>query len=237
MRLLVGLVVLPLCFGGVAWAHPTMSLPAVSAGSNPYRSFGSAETTGPGPHFVMAVPEGQEFIITMISVGGGMNVMQNETLLVPAGVIGAGNKGSLTMGRSHVRVESGTSLDVSEGGAYNIQGFFIEEGSPYRSTQGTVFASAGPETVFTADSDRDFLVRTFIVGWSTNADDCDLYLDGSFHLPGQSYVLMTGFYLYAGPGGMAQGSGTLVVPAGSNLQLKAGSDDCVYYMDGEYIAP
>ena len=60
---------------------------------------------------------------------------------------------------------------------------------------------------------------------------------GSFHLKGGSYAMMPGRYIHVGPGGMAQGNGTLVVPAGSNLQVKAASGDCVYYMDGEYVTP
>ena len=65
LRLLLSVVCLFAFSTNAAHGTPTLSLPKISHGSNPYRSF-VGEFTAPGTETLLAIPEGQDFIITMM---------------------------------------------------------------------------------------------------------------------------------------------------------------------------
>jgi hypothetical protein len=223
---------------GPALAGPSMGLPEVSLGSSPYRSFGAYVDAG-ATESVLTVPEGQDFIVTMFrSEHVYFELIQDASVVLSGFVLERTSGVSTALGRARLRVEEGTTLSVRvpsgwwAGGTYFIQGYFVHAGSPYRSTFGAT-SSTTPTTVFTADADRDFLVRT--IGIETYS--CDVYIDGSKVIPGQSWATMDPG-ARSSFGGFAMGLGALVLPAGSALQLAARDDVvCRHYIDGEYLIP
>jgi hypothetical protein len=240
MRL--GLLLMVICFsviaGGPAHSGPSLGLPEVSLGSNPYRSF--ANEIAPGViEDVLTVPEGQEFIITMFKGQHSyFELLQGSTVILRGRGLDQKSSYSIAVGRGRLMIEEGATLSVrvtsTVPGHYYLQGHFVQAGSPYRAANGTSSATS-PATVFTADEDRDFLVRT--IGLSTYS--CDVYVDGSMVIPGQSYSTFDLGPHYGSSmsgGGFAMGQGALVLPAGSQLQIVARDGvTCDYYIDGEYI--
>ena len=225
MRWLMGVLFGGLCFGGVAAAHPTMAFPEVSSGDNPYRSFGGTVPEGSTtPVLLTEVPVGQEFIVTMVNVRDGSSaILQDDTTLLSGFIIGRGTDNAISRGRGGIRVTEGTSLYIQGDGTYFVQGHFVKAGSPYRSFYGAAPAYT-TTTIFTADSDRAFVVRTLHV----TSTACQVYIDDALHLDSVNYSTLYG--------GFAQGYGALVVPAGSRFQIKGESSaTCDYYIDGEYI--
>ena len=243
IRLLPIVALVCVFLDGPAIAGPSLELPEVSLGSSPYRSFAAYVDSG-ATESVLTVPEGQDFIVTMFrSEHEYFELVQDATVVLSGFLIEKYSSVSIAVGRGRLRVEEGTSLSVRNtselgwaGGNYFLQGHFVQAGSPYRSTSGATSA-ATPDTVFTSDADRDFLVRT--IGLATAS--CDVYMDGSKVIPGQSYATLdvgrrSGDSVSGG--GFAIGLGALVLPAGSELQLvaRAGAT-CQYYIDGEYLKP
>jgi hypothetical protein len=223
---------------GPVLAGPSLELPEVSLGSSPYRSF--AAYVDPGvTDSVLTVPDGQDFIVTMFkSEHVHFELVQDATVVLSGFVLERTSGVSTALGRARLRIEAGTTLSVRlpsgwwAGGNYFLQGYFVQAGSPYRSTFGAT-ALTTPAMVFTADADRDFLVRTI----GTSSYSCDVYIDGSKVIPGQSWAAMDpgtrGSF-----GGFAMGLGALVLPAGAALQLVARDGvTCSYYIDGEYLIP
>jgi hypothetical protein len=236
---LLPIVVLACVFAdGPVLAGPALGLPEVSLGSSPYRSFGAYVDSG-ATETVLTVPEGQDFIVTMVKSEHELfEVLHGSSVILTGRMLERSCGVSIALGRARLRIEEGTTLSVRvptgwfDGGTYFVQGYFVQAGSPYRYASGST-PSTTPATVFTADPDRDFLVRTIGI----QSYSCDVYIDGSKVIPGQSWALMdpAGRSSF---GGFAMGMGALVLPAGSALQLAARDGViCQYYIDGEYLIP
>ena len=242
IRLLPIVALVCVFLDGPAIAGPSLELPEVSLGSSPYRSYAAYVDSG-ATGSVLTVPEGQDFIVTMFrSEHEHFELVQDTTVVLSGFLLEKHSSVSVGVGRGRLRVEEGSSLSVRvpsgwwAGGNYFLQGHFVQTGSPYRSTSGATSATS-PATVFTSDADRDFLVRTICLP----SYSCDVYMDGSKVIPGQSYAAFD-VGRHSGSsvsgGGFAIGLGALVLPAGSELQLVARDGvTCQYYIDGEYITP
>jgi len=224
----------------MALAGPSMSLPEVSLGSNPYRSFSGHVAPGVTSD-VLTVPTGQEFIVTMFKAEhSSFEMLQDSTVILSGRALDQKSSYSIAVGRGLLRIEEGATLSlryVSSGGShYFLQGYFVHAGSPYRATNGRS-AATSPATVFTADEGRDFLVRT--IGLSTYS--CDVYMDGSMAIAGNSFAafdLGPHYGTSMSGGAFAMGLGAMVLPEDSQLQIVARDGvTCDYYIDGEYIKP
>ena len=98
--------------------------------------------------------------------------------------------------------------------------------------------SSNTQTVFTAPSDQDFVVKTLMTEWN-----CDVYVNGSVILSQTSYFVPARYWFNAGShdnpsiaSSFLTGNANLVVPAGQTLALY----DCRgsrYYLDGIYVQP
>lgn len=231
------LVVMPLALCLISLSHAVFAsdFPEVSLGTNPHRSFGSTAAAG-STDPVLDVPEGQEFIVTMFRTQNEhFEVLQDSLVLLSGVTITRHSSVGVINGSGRMRVAEGSTLFVrglsGGGGDYYLQGYFIRAGSPYRSFNG-VTVEYGRETVFTADADRDFIVRTASVASSS----CDLYLDDVLHLEGDAWSMLDqGTDAKIGAPGFVRGLGALVVPAGSQVQLNAHGVPCDYYFEGEYV--
>ena len=234
-----------------ALAGPGSGLPEVSLGSNPYRSFGGGVESS--PVVLLTVPEGQEFIVTTVLVEhlgrmdsagiSGFQLLQDGTPVLGGTTLGIRSLSGIGRGLGRLRLEAGSTLSIDYNGSdpyadFYVEGRFVQAGSPYRSFYGTT-SGAGPRAVFSADADRDFIVRTAVVwGADTFSQNCDIYLDGEMHL---SQTIQGTFsspdYHTRYAASLASGQGALVVPAGSELSLHHAISGCGYYIDGEYITP
>ncbi len=248
MRLLQkwGVFCLVFFMGPVALAHPSVGLPEVSYASNPYRVFGGEAASGDKPIFT--VPEGQEFIITMVrstvngssllhsggSAESGVELLSNSEVILTNHAIGSNSRVSIAQGDGTVPVPPGAVLSIrnhdSTPVAYYIQGFLVEAGSRYRSFMG-VAPCCGVQVAMTADTDRDFLVKTLAVR-AAGGEGIDVYLDDSLLIERN-----TNSHHYGDDRPFWSGKGMLRVPAGSSLQLRTVSGYVSYYIDGEYIRP
>jgi hypothetical protein len=250
MRLWVGLVMGSLWFGGVAVAHPTMGLPEVSSGSHPYRVF-AGEVSAGTTRTLFDVPEDQELIITMVlssmngttlthsgtPFDGGIELLSDGVTVLTNHTIGSNSRVSIAQGDGKLPIAAGSVLSIrnrslSGAATYNIQGHLVEAGSPYRSFMGhTPLATHGLQAVFTADADRDFLIRTLAVR-SVAGDEIDVYMDGTLFIERH-----TAAHSYGDDRPLWAGKGLLPIPAGSTLQLKTNGYYVSYYIDGEYLTP
>ena len=95
----------------------------------------------------------------------------------------------------------------------------------------TPLAIEGLQSVFTADADRDFLIRTLAVK-SVAGDTIDVYRDGTLFVHRHTEA-----HSYGDDRPLWAGNGALLIPAGSTLQLRTNGYRTSYYIDGEYIAP
>ena len=213
------------------WSHPGIRLPEVSSGGNPYRSF-----PGDGEVRTVSIPSDQDFIVTLIDQYATLAI-DGVTASHSAFAAGTPGAAALYTGRGKLRVPAGSELRTS---GY-VQGYFVQAGSPYRFASGEVTPSSSPtdfKPIFTADSDRDFVISTMAVR-DYRSLTCDLYLDGSLYLRSNSYLMSPG---YTDPfdfvGALTRGNGSMVVPAGATLQIvNVGTLPCFYYLDGQYIQP
>ena len=210
-----------------AVAGPSLDLPEVSGPSIPYVHFGGMIDPFSDIELV-TVPDNKELIVTLMVTESNLALMEGPLIRIPSWMAD-GNLGSLARGTAHVRVEPGKTLilrNESGGGrGYFIQGYWAEPGSPYRSFYNESFGGEG--TIMTADDERPFLVQTIIV-----SQFCNVMIDDTLAIPSRSLAAYT-------RGGLLDGNGTVVVPAGSRLQVTGSSGyPCNYYfVNGKYLTP
>ncbi len=255
MRLRLALAVLMM--GGVnrAWAHGPgeLALPSVSTGTAPYKSFhGTACAT---PTALYTVPDGQEFIITMVgstahgsaSVAGdwdsGTQLLKDGELVLAGTAFSRGMSVSISTGNGRLPVEAGAQLSIqttpSSGcGNYFLQGYLSEAGGPHRA----YFGNSVDRTVMTVDAGKSFLVRTISLSTRESPWHCHVWVDGTRVIDGETFLVHDrGGYDGGNPSPFPMGKGTLLLTAGQVLQI--GPDDpgaptqCDYYIEGEYITP
>ena len=237
-------------FGPSAWAYPGSSMPEVSSGSDPHRTFGGV-MTAPGDMELLTVPEGQEFIVTAFvssvsggggwSGGAGFQLSLCDGMSILAGqMIGANSFSAFGQNAGNLKIDSGRTLCLNYDGSstdasYYIQGRLVAEGSPYRSASGTLSESdmsPGPAPIFVADADRVFIVRT--LGIYCAGAPPNVVIDGAVAVP----RLARASDISASRTLLATGRGSLAIPAGSTLGLQGSiTDNCEYYMDGAYSLP
>jgi hypothetical protein len=234
---LMGLVIWSVWFGAVAAAHPTLGPSGVSLERNPYRSYGGTSPT------VLEVPHDQDFIMTLrhkarVKIDGSfISFRWDDWGSLPS-------RSALSTGKAKFRIPAGSSIEFSRETSYSyyVQGYFIQAGSPYRYVYGTNEAVGTTSwvprttTVFTAEADRDFLVRTVVLEQGTD-ERCKLLVDGELLVSNEQWLTSPGHSVVGQYGGLAQGYGALVVPAGSSIQISSWLVDCNYYIEGEYITP
>ncbi len=228
-------------------AHPGPGLPEVSAGENPRRNFGGT-VSGGSSEAVYTVPEGQEFIVTMVatSTAGvsparevihGFDFLENTEVVLSGYVLSPLRQASIARGDGRLRIRSGSTLYARlEGpglGDYYVQGFLVAAGGPYRSRNGTT--AALDATLMTADSDRDFVGRTVVTDCPSTGGAASVVVDGSVVVPDSTdLTILSHWSVRHSP--FVIGKGELVVPAGQTLGLRA-IPPCDYYIDGEYVTP
>jgi hypothetical protein len=246
-------LLLSLSFGGVASAHPTTGLPEISLGSNPHRSF--IGPIAPGETIpLIDVPTGQEFIVTMVATaeavgsliwGGelmndGIRMVQNSTIVLSGpGITQNSSLGYRNNGK--LRFQSGTLVSIqsasttSPNAMYQVQGYFVQAPSPYRSTYGITSADTGTlHSIFTNTESQDFMIRTVTLRPEGGGEHCDLYIDDTMVIDGTS-----GFAdVYRSSSALPKGMGSITLHPESVIQVKpVSTKPCQYYIDGEYIAP
>jgi hypothetical protein len=239
-----------------SWAHTPggLTMPSVSAGSIPYRTFsGEACSTAID---LLTVPEGQEFIVTMVSSTAhgssstsagiwefGTQLLKDGALLLTGSVFSRTQSVSVSVGNGRLPIESGSTLSISvypsSGcGHYFLQGYLIEAGSPYRA----YFGTSVDRTVMTVETGKTFLVRTIALSTRESPGHCHAWVDGVKVIDGDTFAIYDrGMYDGGNPGAFALGKGTLVLSSGQSLEV--GPEDlgdvaqCDYYVEGEYIRP
>ncbi len=230
LRRLLQVVPFALVLGGPAGAEPTMSLPEVSYGSNPYRSF-AGKFTGPGTHELLVIPDGQDFIITMYDPNSSyqLRVYRNDEVILERS--SSLYRSYLKDGLAKLRVEGGATLSIQRDetwseAIYYLQGYLTQPGGPERFVSGTT-PGGGTHTVFSAEEDRVFIVQTLKVGTS----HCEFALDGA--------PISFGSFPFSSTNAFDIGRGTLVVPPGKSLSLTHGmaGEACEYFLAGAYIQP
>ena len=232
MRLLMGLVMLPLWFCGVALAHPTMDLPEVSLGESPYRVFSSSVEDGSTVD-VFTVPAGQDFIATTFWFPHEYCGLLRDGAVVIEGSLLAGNL--VKKGVSRFRFEEGSTISVQVAAGYSvdfsIHGYLVRAGSPYRFVYGNSGTGVGTtKTIFATDADRSFIVRSLVLGIA----GCDINVgELSFEWSGSL------FHYSFTKSAYSSHQGTLVIPPDSSLQITVQGTGlgCDYLMSGEYITP
>ena len=230
LRLLLSVVCLFAFSTNAAHGTPTLSLPKISHGSNPYRSF-VGEFTAPGTETLLEIPEGQDFIITMMyNESENLQIYRDDVAILTLPML---YKSYGQSGMAKWPVEGGATLslrrEASWGSShYYMQGYLTESGSPHRFVHSRT-PGGGTHTVWTAEADRDFIVRAMIVGTSW----CNFEQDGvpiSFNSFPFSGGTSTAF---------GKGRGALVLQAGQSLTLTHGMDGeaCDYFIEGTYVQP
>ena len=158
-----------------------------------------------------------------------------------------GKDGSIdvTRGEGRLPVRSGSTLSIQSIATwgddcqhkYYVQGYLTESGSPYRSFFNN---SAIERTVFTVDPGKTFLVRTIAIASREGVAHCDVYVDGTQTLEGNS-KMMSDMISAGRMGGFASGKGTLVLTEGQQLEvgpeIPGTETQCDYYVAGEYMTP
>ncbi len=180
----------------------------------------------------MEIPQGQAFIITMIYVSNYEDIevfRDGEPLLTTPMIYHDYTR----TGQARLRVEGGATLSVGRSSTwgteqYYLQGYLAQPGGPERFVHDTT-PGGGTHTVWTAEADRDFVVRTMMVDTSW----CNFALDG-VAVSVSSFPFSGGIFT-----GLGVGLGTFVIPAGSELTLTHGlpDDSCTYFIEGTYIQP
>ena len=220
--MVVGMLASPISVAG-----PTLDLPEVSGPGIPFVHFGGYEV--PFSSTVLTtIPDDKELIITMVIVGSDMTLLQGDETLVPSWITdGSPPNVSTAIGTAHVPVGPGQTLSIrNESGGdrgYYLQGYWAEPGSPYRSFYSDNWSSDEGRTIMTAEDDRPFLVQTIV----TYPNVCDVLIDDVITITAHSRIAYS-------KGGMLSGRGTMVVPAGSRLQV---SKSCSYFVNGKYLTP
>ena len=102
---------------------------------------------------------------------------------------------------------------------------------------GGVFSSSN-QTIFTAPSDQDFVVKTILT-----QEKCEIYVGGSLMVSQHAYFSPTMYWFNAGShdnpsssSAFQMGRANLKVPAGSSLSVQ-NCNSSRYYIDGHYVHP
>ena len=224
---LIFMMVVGMLIPSASQAGPSLDLPEVSGPSIPYVHFGG--TIDPFEEIVLStIPDDKELIITLVVTESNVALHTADAVLVPSSMA-EGSKGAMANGTAHVPVGSGKTLTIRNeaGGArgYFVQGYWAESGSPYRSFYAESFGGEG--TIMTADSVRPFLVQTILA-----SQYCDVMIDDAIAIPSRSLAA----YIR---GGLLNGKGTIVVPAGARLHVTGsfGYPCNFYFMNGKYLTP
>jgi hypothetical protein len=226
-RLLLSVVSMVVLVSGTAQAQ---TLPTISHGANPYRSFVGQFPTS-GSETLLEIPEGQDFIITMMyNESENLKVYRDGVAILTLPML---YKSYGQSGRARWRVEGGATLSIRRESTwstsnYYLQGYLAEAGSPHRFVHSRT-PGGGTHTVWTAEEDRDFIIRTMIVGTSW----CE-FEQGGVPISFSSFPFSGGTSTAFG-----MGRGTLVLQAGQSLTLTHGmeGEPCEYFIEGAYVQP
>ena len=213
----------------VAQAGPLESLPEISSGSIPFVHYGGLLPPSTTVDLV-TVPDGQDLIITLVNSSPGARLLADGAIAAPYWLSEAGANSSVSKGTASLRFISGTTVSLhnlrDSDTEYFVQGYLAAPNSPYRSFTGLGVDSPSVRDIFTAESDRAFLVQTTAV-----MGGCNVLIDGVLTIPGSSKAAYVGYTNR----GMIQGRATLVIPPGATLQIQP--SECDYYFDGKYLVP
>ena len=240
MLLMTGLIAF-LATTEPAMAHPATgpTLPAVSAGANPFRSYVGGFVDGEGgSREVISIPADQDFILTALRIDGDasdIEVLHGAESIMEDFHHGV-RKSYLGSGDAKLRLAGGAALTLNRTTThgelkYYLQGYFVAGDSPHRFKMART-APGGRMPIWTADEDdRDFLIRTLNVGTSS----CRFYVDGvqlspnSFPFDGSATHDL-----------FSRGRGAFVLSAGSTLSVEHSmgpAETCDYFIEGQYIRP
>ena len=239
--------------GSSAHTPGGLTLPSVSTGSPPYKSFSGLACTEPTE--LLTVPTGHEFIITSVAStahgaasvagdwDGGTRLLKDGEVLLAGSVFSRAFSVSISSGNGRLPVEAGARLSIhttaSSGcGEYYVQGYLSEAGSPYRA----YFGNSVHRSVMTVDTRKSFLVRTIALSTRSSPWHCHVWVDGSRVIHGETFMVHDrGGYDGGNPGPFPLGKGALLLNSGQSLQIgpedPGDSTQCDYYIEGEYITP
>lgn len=229
-----------LLFGNLpqSMAHEP-SFPHVSLGTLPYAAYQGSVISGQSD-VVFTVASGHDFLVTTaVMSSANCDLYQNSTQLVngKSHVMSTNGRGVLLLGRAFLRVDAGSTLNVSAVGddcTYFLSGYSVEMGSSYIHMTGEVSPN-GMTDIATIPSGKTFVLQSIIVG-ATQPETCDLYIDGSMIVDGSLRVMASESAMHS-----AFTNGNIRIPVLENQTISmhnmSVSSTCHYYMEGLYVEP
>ena len=209
----------------VLFAEPMLAHPSVSKGSFPYVQF-----TGSGTNpTVTVISASSDFLITTAIMGSNCDLLADGQLIVKgeSEAMSTQNDFALATGNGHLRVEAGVTISIDGSCTYFIEGYEVEQGSPYRSFSGEI---SGPGTNTLGVLTSDFVITTAIAD-TTSVGGCNIEMDGVTLVDGVQGLMH--FTNYHSP--FHKGRAHVKANAGSTLRMKNQGSYCQYYIEGMYI--
>ena len=209
----------------VLFADPLVHHPSVSKGSFPYVQF-----TGSGINpTVTTISSTSDFLITTAIMGSNCDLLADGSLIVKgeSEAMSTQNDFALATGLGHLLVKAGSTVSIDGNCTYFIEGYEVEQGSPYRSFSGEI---SGPGTSTMGVLSSDFLITTAIVD-TTSVGVCNIEMDGVTLVDGVQGLMH--FTNYHSP--FHKGRAHVKAMAGSTLRMKNQGSYCQYYVEGTYI--
>ena len=209
----------------VLLADPMVHHPSVSKGSFPYVQF-----TGSGTNpIVTVVSSTSDLLITTAIMGSNCDLRSDGNIIVKgeSEAMSTQNDFALATGNGHLRVEAGSTISIDGSCTYFVEGYEVEQGSPYRSFSGEI---SGPGTSNMGVLASDFVITTAIVD-TTSVGVCNIEMDGVTLVDGVQGLMH--FTNYHSP--FHKGRAHVKANAGTTLRMTNQGSYCQYYVEGMYI--
>ena len=207
------------------FADPIIHHPSVSKGSFPYVQFTG---TGTNPVVTM-IPSTSDFLITTAIMGSNCDLLADGALIVKgeSEAMSTQNDFALATGNGHLRVEAGSTISIDGSCTYFIEGYEVEQGSPYRSFSGEI---SGPGISMMGFLTSDFVITTAIVD-TTSVGACNIEMNGVTLVDGVQGLMH--FTNYHSP--FHKGRAHVKANAGTTLRMSNQGSYCQYYVEGMYL--
>ena len=209
----------------VLFAEPLLVHPSVSKGSHPFVQF-----TGSGVNPTVAtISTTNDFLITTAIMGSNCDVYADGVLLVKgeSEAMSTQNDFALATGNGHLRVDAGSTITIDGNCTYFVEGYELEQGSPYRSFSGEISGSGfSPMGLLPSD----FMITTAIVD-TTSVGACNIEMDGSTLVDGVQGLMH--FSNHHSP--FHKGRAHVKANTGTTLRMSNQGSYCQYYVEGVYI--
>lgn len=209
----------------VLFADPLLVHPSVSKGSIPFVQY-----TGSGiDPTVTTISSTSDFMITTAIMGSNCDLYADGAMLVKgeSEAMSTQNDFALATGNGHLRVDAGTTLSIDGNCTYFIEGYELEQGSPYRSFTGEISGSGVAQMGVLSS---DFMITTAIVD-TTSVGACNIEMDGVTLIDGVQGLMH--FSNYHSP--FHKGRAHVKANAGTTLRMSNQGSYCQYYIEGMYV--